>query len=88
MSNSSDRRKFIKHLGLGGLAATVAPTSLLAGEQQSKKEESSKGFKYLPSKHAYNDTYTGEYQGHHQPHHGHGGGRVAITSTRSRTGHR
>ena len=42
MSNQSNRRKFIKHLGLGGLAATVAPTSLLAEEEKAVRENSGK----------------------------------------------
>jgi uncharacterized protein (DUF608 family) len=61
MSNQPNRRKFIKHLGLGSLAATVAPTSLLATAEKTVKENSGEGFKHFPAQHKYNDSYTGEY---------------------------
>ncbi|HMF71809.1 MAG TPA: GH116 family glycosyl hydrolase [Flavitalea sp.] len=64
MSNKS-RRKFIQHLSIGGLAATIAPKDILANHEQEQekesKNESGNAFKFLPAKHVYNETYTGEF---------------------------
>lgn len=62
MSDSPDRRKFIKHLGLGSIAATVNPVTLLHTEEEHIKT----GLKHTPPKpaessHQYNGSYTGDY---------------------------
>jgi len=64
MANKS-RRKFIQDLSIGGLAATIAPKDILANQEQKQekesKNESGDAFKFLPAKHVYNETYTGEF---------------------------
>jgi hypothetical protein len=61
MATPSNRRKFIKHLGLGSLAATMSPTSLLATGEKTLAKENSEQFKDLATQHKYNDIYTGDY---------------------------
>ena len=61
MATPSNRRKFIKHLGLGSLAATVSPTSLLATDEKTLTKENAEQFNHFAAQHKYNDSYTGEY---------------------------
>lgn len=56
----SNRRKFIRHLGIGGLGATVLPGEILSTAQQVSAAQEEK-FQPVSSKHAYNGSYTGEY---------------------------
>ena len=56
----SNRRKFIRHLGIGGLGATVLPGEILSTGQQVSSPQEEK-FQPVSSKHAYNESYTGEY---------------------------
>jgi len=60
MATPSNRRKFIKHLGLGSLAATVSPTSLLATDEKTLTKENAEQFNHFAAQHKYNDSYTGE----------------------------
>ncbi|HTE27702.1 GH116 family glycosyl hydrolase [Flavitalea sp.] len=62
MKNKS-RRKFIKHLGLGGLAAGISPVTMLTPvEAKNLKEESVLNHHFeSTAKHVYNDSYTGQY---------------------------
>jgi len=62
MKQSSGRRSFIKNLGIGGMAATVAPSDLLkakkAGEQDSAVQ---KDVLHADMPRAFNSTYKGAY---------------------------
>src|SRR5687768_3200273 len=62
MKNESNRRKFIKHLSIGSLAATITPAALLKAEEtEDLTKQTSEHFKPGLSKHTYNNTYTGDY---------------------------
>jgi uncharacterized protein (DUF608 family) len=62
MSNTSNRRKFIKHLGLSGVAATITPASLLSAEKENSPiEEVYNDVKATSPKNTYNGSYTGEH---------------------------
>ena len=65
MANNSNRRKFIKHLGIGSLAAAVAPLQLSAEPETISASEIEKqikqDYRQAASNHVYNGTYTGEY---------------------------
>ena len=61
MATPSNRRKFIKHLGLGSLAATMSPTCLLATDEKTLTKENGEQFNHFAAQHKYNDSYTGEY---------------------------
>ena len=62
MANQSNRRKFIKHLGIGGIGATIAPTDLVASRVEKAYEQQHNEHKYVATpKRAYNGSYTGEY---------------------------
>ena len=62
MSNQSNRRKFIKHLGVGSIGATVMPADLLSVKNETSYDKKQPGdFIPAPSKHVYNQSYTGEY---------------------------
>ena len=56
--SSTSRRKFIQHIGIGGVGAGLAPTSLLTsnGDNINDKPDHQPA-----SKHEYNGSYTGEY---------------------------
>jgi uncharacterized protein (DUF608 family) len=62
MKNKS-RRKFIRHLGLGGFVAGVSPVSILTPAEPGKQEEDRMPdrLNQPAAKHIYNDSYTGEY---------------------------
>ena len=60
MSTKSNRRKFIKNLGISGVAASVMPVTVLAAEDKAKEEKTGDE-KKVASKHAYNESYTGAY---------------------------
>jgi uncharacterized protein (DUF608 family) len=62
MKNNSNRRKFIKHIGLGGVAAGLMPASLSAKTKSSKNifEGDNTDEKNISS-HTYNQSYSGEY---------------------------
>ncbi len=62
MPYQSNRRKFIKHLGIGSIGASVLPPELLRSEKE-QVDELNEHAKYIPaaSKHAYNESYTGEF---------------------------
>ena len=58
----SNRRKFIKHLGVGSIGAAVMPADLLQQDhEKTTPDEKSHRFDAGPSKHAYNSSYTGEF---------------------------
>ena len=63
MSNPSNRRKFIKHIGIGGLATTITPATLLQPgvEQKAIGDEHNIFKSSVAAKHEYNSSYTGEY---------------------------
>lgn len=62
MPNQSNRRKFIKHLGIGGIGATIAPADLVTSPIQKTSEKKHQQHGGIPaSKRAYNGSYTGEY---------------------------
>src|SRR4051795_4236496 len=60
MNTKSNRRKFIRNLGISGVAASVMPATVLAAEEKAKEEKTSDE-KKVASKHAYNESYTGAY---------------------------
>jgi uncharacterized protein (DUF608 family) len=61
MKNRSNRRKFIKNVSIGTLAAVVAPASLSAStnEASAGSEETAVSANTGSGKRRYNDTYTG-----------------------------
>ncbi|MGZ5134433.1 MAG: GH116 family glycosyl hydrolase, partial [Flavitalea sp.] len=63
MSNKPNRRKFIKHIGLGGLVTTVTPGDVFASntDKEPLHQADSNFRKFSVSAHRYNDSYTGEY---------------------------
>lgn len=63
MSNQSNRRKFIKHLGVGSIGASVLPTELLKTDDRNTTDNKTTAQEFIPApaKHAYNASYTGEY---------------------------
>lgn len=61
MSKPSNRRKFIKNLGLGGLATTLVPSSLLGKEATTEENQNGAEINPSISNHTYNESYTGEY---------------------------
>src|SRR5690349_2648623 len=61
MKNKSNRRNFIKHVGLGSIATSVLPSSLLANEAVEKKLPGDFNAEEIKGAHAYNGTYSGEY---------------------------
>src|SRR5690242_1143109 len=56
MSNNSNRRHFIKNLGLGTIGAGVSGTTVLEEITNETRQE-----KFTESKHQYNGAYTGEH---------------------------
>lgn len=63
MGNRSNRRRFLRHLGVGGLGATVMPGAMLNPEETKQPEAaaSSDTTTASPTKHLYNGSYTGMY---------------------------
>lgn len=62
MKIKSNRRKFIKHIGIGSIATGIAPANLLAKEnKQSEPARHVNDVKNIAGSHSYNGTYTGEY---------------------------
>ena len=64
MAKKADRRKFIRDLGLGGLAAGIVPGSLLANDADNEESNARKTFTQFDAaapKRAYNGSYTGEF---------------------------
>ena len=63
MSNKPNRRKFIKHIGLGGLATTIAPTDVFKSgiDTESSNQTRNDVRKFSEDSHRYNDSYTGEH---------------------------
>ncbi len=63
MKNKSDRRKFIKDLGAGGVAAGFLPTALFAGTKKTfeENETGSSLQSNVTASHVYNGSYTGEF---------------------------
>ncbi|MFI5186019.1 MAG: GH116 family glycosyl hydrolase [Chitinophagales bacterium] len=60
--SSTNRRKFIKNIGIGSVTAGLMPSSFLISDQQEegkRKEEKVKN--QFSIKHEYNDSYTGEH---------------------------
>lgn len=62
MKNKTDRRKFIKHAGLGSIATGLIPTSLLSNTKSNKNIfDNDKKPEINNIVHKYNQTYSGEY---------------------------
>ena len=63
MKKNTDRRKFIKHIGLGGVAAGFIPAALSAKIKSNKIifEDDDDKAEINNSSHVYNQTYSGEY---------------------------
>jgi uncharacterized protein (DUF608 family) len=60
MKDKSDRRKFIRNIGMGSLGAGLLPTAILgATEKQNLLSDSEKN-RFIP-KHQYNGSYSDEY---------------------------
>ncbi|MGC4035283.1 MAG: GH116 family glycosyl hydrolase [Chitinophagaceae bacterium] len=61
MKNKSNRRSFLKQIGVSGTAAAFFPaTEILKEKKEAKKEEVNKDF-YTPTSRKYNEAYTGEH---------------------------
>ena len=60
MKNKASRRKFIKHVGLGSVAAGFMPASLSANTNNKKISNDDNDEKNI-SAHTFNQTYSGEY---------------------------
>lgn len=65
MNNGSNRRRFIKNLGIGALGVSAMPADLFAGQKE-REAKLSDGEKFTNDKNAgkgraYNGSYTGEY---------------------------
>ena len=62
MNNKSDRRKFIRNIGIGSVAAGFMPSSLLAVEKNKGEEvaKNSKEEKFI-ARRKYNESYTGAH---------------------------
>src|SRR5919107_1460724 len=60
MGTKSNRRHFIKNLGISGVAASVMPATVLAAEQKATDERPNDE-KKVAAKHTYNESYTGAY---------------------------
>src|SRR5438477_6134823 len=58
---STNRRKFLKNIGISGVTAGLMPTSLLTSEEKEIAIKNEKEKKQFNSKHEYNGSYTGEY---------------------------
>lgn len=60
---TTDRRSFLKKIGVGGVSASVMPGVILAEEQNEKTpiESTSNYIKSKNAKHEYNNVYKGEY---------------------------
>ena len=62
MAHPSNRRKFLKHLGVGSIGATIMPTGLLNEDQNSSQtSHETPQPPAIASKHAYNESYTEEH---------------------------
>ena len=62
MPLQSNRRKFIKHLGVGSIGATMMPGELLRNQTEATDSSpESNGYKLITANHAYNESYTGEF---------------------------
>lgn len=61
MSKPSDRRKFLKELGVSGLTAGIMPAALLESTITNEAETPGKNEKLPAVKRNYNGTYSGEY---------------------------
>ena len=62
MARPSNRRKFLKHLGVGSIGATIMPTGLLNEDQNSSQtSHETPQPPAIASKHAYNESYTEEH---------------------------
>jgi uncharacterized protein (DUF608 family) len=61
MKNKPGRRKFIKHIGLGGIAAGIVPVSVLADTVEiNSTNEHTEEQKNNQGAHGYNGSYSGE----------------------------
>jgi uncharacterized protein (DUF608 family) len=58
---STNRRKFLKNMGIGGVTAGLMPTSLLIFNEKEIDIKNEKEKKQFNPKHEYNGSYTGEY---------------------------
>src|SRR5438046_5001844 len=58
---STNRRKFLKNIGISGVTAGLMPTSLLTSEEKEIAIKNEKEKKQFNSKREYNGSYTGEY---------------------------
>lgn len=61
MKNKTDRRKFIKHVGLGSVAAGLMPASLSANTSDENIFDNKDNDVKKISTHVFNQTYSGEY---------------------------
>lgn len=62
MATQSDRRKFLKNLGVGGLAAGITPTEIFLNEKQKTSQQTSDTIdERAPGKRPFNAPYTDEY---------------------------
>lgn len=60
MKSKSNRRSFLKHIGVSGTAAAFFPTDLLNKTEEGEVVKSNGNY-YQPVLRKYNDVYTGEY---------------------------
>lgn len=61
MSQQTNRRKFIKHLGVGGVAATLAPTSIITASENEEANQADDKYRPQKASRIYNGSYTGAY---------------------------
>ncbi|TMI86397.1 MAG: twin-arginine translocation signal domain-containing protein, partial [Bacteroidetes bacterium] len=59
--SSTNRRKFLKDLGIGSVTAGFMPSSLIADEQMVDAVDSNQQQIHEVAKHEYNGSYSGEY---------------------------
>ena len=57
--SSTNRRKFIKNIGIGTISAGLAPSSILSSDERKASNKNERD-QFL-SAHHYNGPYTGEY---------------------------
>lgn len=58
---STDRRKFLKKLGIGSVAAGFVPSSVIIADEPETATQDHKQQKQFTAKHECNGSYTGEY---------------------------
>ena len=59
--SSTNRRKFLKDLGIGSVTAGFMPSSFIANDQAANGVETNQQQKQGTHKHEYNGSYSGEY---------------------------